>query len=176
MFVFMDENGSNFSNEPTSLECTFAGVGFPACGTDAVGWGESNVAHPSFLGTDICGVSLSKVVADCCWEISGKKFKDDNGEVCGGWYPFKYEAEDSLDGWNKSGDGANDATGIWNKSMDEAAEETDPGTSGALKRSKPPELPETDDRGKVDTLPWKVPAGCSVSETASVTPPELYDL
>ena len=166
MFVSKDENGSNFSNKPTSLEGTFAGVGFSACGTDAVGWGESNVAHPSFLGTDICGVSLSKVVADCCWGISGKEFKDDNGKVCGGWYTFTDEA----------GDGADDVAGIWNKSMDEAAEETGSGTRGASKRSKLLEFPETDDRGRVDTLPWKIPAGWSGSETTSVKPPELYDL
>ena len=43
--------------------------------------------------------------------------------------------------------------------MDEAADETGFGTRGALKRSKLLEFPETDDRGWVDTLPWKIPAG-----------------
>ena len=33
------------------------------------------------------------------------------------------------------------------------------GTRGALKRSKVLEFPETDDCGRVDTLPWKIPAG-----------------
>lgn len=172
VLVSKDENRSTFPTDPSLPEAKTVGLIFSLLGIGAEGWGESNVAQPSFLGKENSGNFSLEVAVDCSWAIAAKKSKE-VGEICEGWNALAGEAEDTGDGWNKSVDKEDGASGNWNRSID-AAEETVSCTVGALKKSKLSELPGTDDPGK-DDWSWRVPAACSNFETSSATPPELND-
>lgn len=181
MLASMDKTESNFPGGPPSVEGIFAGVQFSVVpAIHVMGVGVSNVAQPSFFGTDNSGNFWCKVAADCCWLISAKKSKAEGGEVWEAWWGFMDETEETEDCWNKSTDGIDDVTGNWNKSIDEAEEVTVSGAKGASKRSKLTGYPETDDRGNAwssDILSWCAPpVDCSGSETTSIKLLELADL
>ena len=168
--AYLHLSSKKISCKESAVEGT---AGISTCPVDVVCWGVSNVAHPSFLGTDNSSDFSFGIAADGCWDRSIKS-TDKDWNAFTGWSSLKEGIADKADDWNRSTDEAwEGAAGNWKRSIDEADEENGLGATGASERSELTVLPRSDGCGVQDTLFWWGPEAWNGSEKKSTKPPEL---